>query len=137
MRFDAERLARLNDNPLYRTLGIRLESAGEGDAVSWLEPREAVCWPSPGQPHGGVLFTLLDTTMAFAAMTRGEDGGGCATVDASVQYIAPARRAPFCCRVWTLSGSARTVFVRAEIRDADEALVAAGQGTFRLFRPRA
>ena len=30
-----------------------------------MTPAAAVCWPTPGQPHGGILFTVMDTTMAF------------------------------------------------------------------------
>jgi acyl-CoA thioesterase len=127
---------RLNDNPLYRTLGIRLEQARAGTARATLAPGEAACWPSPDQPHGGVLFTLLDTTTAWAALTLGGPEDGCVTVDCAIQYPAPARHAPFSCIANTASRSGRTVFLRAEVLDARGEAVALGQATFRLVGAR-
>ncbi len=132
MQMSPDALAKCNENPLYRTIGIHLHEVTDGNARSTMSPNEAVCWPTPGQPHGGVLFTMMDTTMAFAALSN-EDDGGCATVDCSIQYPAPARHGPFTCRATTLRRTGRTVFVRAEIVDAAGAIVALGQATFRLI----
>jgi len=136
VRFTDETLARHNANPLYRTTGIRLQSVADGQAASSLAPEQPMCWPTPGQPHGGIVFTVMDTTMAFAALSNGEEGSGSATVDCSIQYTAPARQAPFQCRAHTVSRTGRTAFVRAELTDAQGTMVALAQGTFRLFAPR-
>lgn len=136
MRYTDDDIARLNDNPLYRTLGIRLLECRDGHARSRLDPSPQVCWPTPGQPHGGILFTVLDTSMAFAAISSSEAAIGCATVDCSIQYPAPAREGPFECRVATLRSTARTAFVRAELFDAQGVPVALAQATFRLVLPR-
>lgn len=124
-------VVRLNDNPLYHALGIRLDAVGAGDARATLAPTAAACWPMPAQPHGGVLFTLIDTTAAWAASSLAGPGEGCVTVDCSVQYVAPARDAPFACEARTVARSGRSLFVRAEVTDARGAVVALGQGTFR------
>lgn len=137
MRYTDDDIAGFNQGPLYRTLGIRLLSCSEGRARSELAPTPEVCWPTPGQPHGGILFTILDTTMAFAAISSSEQAVGCATVDCSIQYPAPARDGPFQCHVATAHGGGRTVFVRAELLDAKGVPVALAQATFRLFMPRA
>lgn len=133
MDYSAHDLARLNDNPLYRALGIEVTKVGSGSARAVLTPSVHACWPSPAQPHGGVLFTVMDTTMAFAALSHGEPDSSCATVDCSIQYLAPARDGPFVCQVATTRRAGRTVFVRAEILDANQGPVAMGQATFRLF----
>lgn len=135
MQYSESHLAQLNDNPLYHALGIRVRSVGDGQAQSLLSPTVSACWPTP-QPHGGVLFTLLDTTMAFAAQSNGDAEQGCATVDCSIQYLSAARSGPFECTVATTLRTARTAFVRGEIRDAQGQLVALAQGTFRLFANR-
>ncbi len=132
MDFDDAHVARLNDNPLYRALGIRVERVADGTARATLEPTPSACWPMPDQPHGGVLFTLLDTTTAWAAMSHGQDGEGCVTVDCSIQYTAPARHGPFACIAATTRRAGRTVFMRAEVLAALGAPVALGQATFRL-----
>ena len=76
MIFSATRISELNVNPFYKAVGIRLESVADGAAQSVLQPGPDMCWPTAGRPHGGVLFTVLDTTMAFAAMSNGEPGTG-------------------------------------------------------------
>lgn len=136
MRYSPDRIARFNDNPLYAALGIRLESVADGTARSVLTPQAQVCWPTDGQPHGGILFTTLDTTMAFAALSYADEDSGCATVDCSIQYPAPARDGPFSCLAQTTRSTGRTVFIRAEIRDRSDAVVALAQGSFRILKPR-
>ena len=137
MRYTTETIARYNDNPLYRAIGIRLEEVADGNARATLAPLAQVCWPTDGQPHGGILFTTLDTTMAFAALSTADADSGCATVDCSIQYPAPAKDGPFSCRATTVRKTGRTVFVRAEILDSREAPVALAQATFRILAPRA
>lgn len=133
MTFDDEQLAALNANPLYEALGIRIHRVVEGDAHAELQPVPAMCWPTAGRPHGGILFTLLDTTMAFAALSNGAAGAGCATVDCNIQYTAPADHGPFNCRVATTSKTSRTVFIRSDIVDKRGIIVALAQATFRLL----
>ena len=133
MIYSPEDLARINDNPLYRTIGIQVLSCADGKAVSTMNPLPEVCWPTAGQPHGGILFTQIDTTTAFAALSTAEAGSGCATVDSGIQYAAPARHAPFRCEATTLRRTGRTVFVRAEITDARGEIVALCQATFRIL----
>jgi len=134
--YDEAHVARLNDNPLYRALGIRVERVAGGAARATLSPTVAACWPMPKQPHGGVLFTLVDTTTAWAAMSHGDEGDGCVTVDCSIQYPAPARDGPFVCVATTTRRSGRTVFMRAEVLDANSVPVALAQATFRLLKAR-
>lgn len=136
MKYSPAEIDRYNDNPLYKTLGIRLEELADGAARATLSPTSEVCWPTHGQPHGGILFTVLDTTMAFAAMSNGDEDTGCATVDCNIQYPAPARHGPFTCHAVTTTRTGRTVFVRAELLDSKGAMVALAQATFRLFAPR-
>jgi uncharacterized protein (TIGR00369 family) len=133
MIYSPEDLARINDNPLYRTIGIEVLACADGNAVSTMSPLPEVCWPTAGQPHGGILFTQIDTTTAFAALSTAEAGSGCATVDSGIQYAAPARHAPFRCEATTLRRTGRTVFVRAEISDARGEIVALCQATFRIL----
>ena len=136
MEFTEVKIAELNQNPLYAAVGIRLLRVVDGVGESVLDPHPAMCWPNEGRPHGGVLFTLLDTSMAFAAISNGAEGSGCATVDCNIQYTAPADHGPFSCRVATMSKTTRTVFIRGEVLDRHGMVVALAQGTFRLLGPQ-
>ena len=134
MDLTQEILDRLNNNSLYHTLGIRIEKAWSGQAISRLSPRAEVCWPSPGQPHGGILFTLLDTTMAWAVLSALEPGLSCTTVDIDIQYTYPARGDYFNCSAKLLHRTGRLGFVRGEIKDSEGQLTALAQGSFRIIK---
>lgn len=136
MEFSADTLARLNDHPLYAALGVRIDHCDGGKARATLAPTANACWPSPGSPHGGVLFTVIDTTMAWAAMSLAGDDESVATVDCSIQYPAPATHGPFTCEATSVRKTGRTVFMRAEIVDGRGGVVALGQGTFRIIREK-
>ena len=136
MEFSANTLTRLNDNPLYHSMGIRIDHCHDGNARSTLTPTVNACWPSLDNPHGGVLFTVIDTTMAWAAMSLTDVGKGVTTVDCSIQYPAPATHGPFTCDATSVRKTGRTVFVRAEIVDCRGGIVALGQATFRIIRDK-
>jgi len=133
VQIPADTVERINDNPLYEALGIRVHEVRDGRARATLTPTVQAGWPTPGQPHGGVLFTTIDTTMAWAVISLGGQGSGCATVDCSIQYPAPASHGPFVCQAAAIHRTGRTAFVRAEITDSRGAIVAMGQGTFRII----
>jgi uncharacterized protein (TIGR00369 family) len=134
MDLTQEILDRLNNNSLYHTIGIRIEKARSGQAISKLNPTTEVCWPSPGQPHGGILFTLLDTTMAWAVLSALEPGYSCTTVDLNIQYTQPARGDSFSCIASLVHKTGRTAFVRGEIRDLTGQVTALAQGSFRIIK---
>ncbi len=134
MEISPDIIDRFNTNPLYQTLGIRLQEAVEGKARSILTPKSEVCWPFPHQPHGGILFTTMDTTMAWAVISMVEPDHSCTTIDCHIQYPAPAKGGPFLCQAWTTHQTGRLAFLRADISDSQNTLVAIGQATFRIIK---
>ena len=134
MKITGTDMEQVNKNALYRALGIRILEVGEDNACSELTPTDMVCWPFAGQPHGGIIYTLVDTTMAWAILTRLEQGYNCATIHMDIQYTAPAKGRRFTCAAKTVFQTARLHFMQAEVRDAEERLVAMAQGTFRVIK---
>ena len=134
MEFSPKEMARLNNNSLYQTFGIVVEEAKDGKARSKLRPTPAFCWPFEGQPHGGVLFTLMDTTMAWAVLTKVERGYNCATINLDIQYTRQAGGDIFTCQACITHQATRIVYVRADILDTEDQLVATGQGTFTVIK---
>jgi uncharacterized protein (TIGR00369 family) len=126
-------LDKLNTNSLYQTLGIRIEAAEGGKARSRLISQPALCWPFPEQPHGGVLFTLIDTTMAWAIWSQLDPGFNSTTVNIDIHYIRPAKSDVFVCTAWSTHKTGRSSFVRADIHNPNGELIAMGQGTFRII----
>jgi uncharacterized protein (TIGR00369 family) len=134
MKITSTDIEQVNKNPLYQTLGIRILEVGEGYARSQLEPTEIVCWPFPGQPHGGIIYTLVDTTMAWAILSGLEQGYNCATIHLDIQYTSPAKGKRFTCASKTVFRTGRIHFMQAEVRDTEERFVAMAQGTFRVIK---
>jgi uncharacterized protein (TIGR00369 family) len=134
MEITSADIEQFNKNPLYLVLGIRILEVGAGSARGQLEPEENVCWPFPGQPHGGILYTLMDTTMAWAILSGLEDGYNCATIHLDIQYTAPAKDKRFYCATKTVFRTGRIHFMQGEVRDTEERLVAMAQGTFRVIK---
>ena len=133
MHWTSEQLSQINDNPLYLTIGMRVVLAGDEKAVSELRPPANVCWPFPGQPHGGILFTQMDSTMAWAVVTTGDEGDSCTTVNLEIQYPAPAKSSVFTCEARVAHRTGRSCFVTGKILDGEGRLVAMGQATFRII----
>jgi uncharacterized protein (TIGR00369 family) len=134
MKLSQDQLDQFNRNALYTTIGIHLDKAEDGRAEAVLTPNPKVCWPFPDQPHGGILFTVMDTTMAWAVMSRLDKGFSCATIDLHIQYLAPAKGSPYTCLAETTHQTRHLAFVRADIRDAHSRPIASGQATFRIIK---
>jgi uncharacterized protein (TIGR00369 family) len=134
MEISSIALEQLNDNPLYNTVGLHVEEAFDGKAKSCLTPNPNVCWPFPGQVHGGILATVMDTTMAWAVFSKLEQDLNCTTINLDIQYIHPAKQPPLYCSAVTTQYTRRLCFARSEIRNADGQILAAAQGTFRIIR---
>ena len=134
MEITEELMNSLNDNSLYHTIGIRVESAGNGKARARLTPPAEICWPFAGQPHGGVLFTFMDTTMAWSVMSLLDSGYNCTTVNLNINYTHPAKGHNFICSASVTHKTGRSCFVSADIHDCNGQLLAMGQGTFRVIQ---
>jgi uncharacterized protein (TIGR00369 family) len=132
MEFTEEFIRYTNNNPLYATLGVRIEKAVNGKARSSSDSNPNVCWPFPGQPHGGILFTVMDATMAVAVFSSLEGGQNCATIHADIQYTLPAKGDHFTCVARITHETGRLTFVRCEIHDMENQIVASGQAAFRF-----
>jgi uncharacterized protein (TIGR00369 family) len=134
MEISQQILDDFNQNSLYQTIGIRIAEASDGEARSVLKPEASVCWPSAEQPHGGILFTLIDTTMAWAIMSKIGPEYSCTTIDLNMHYTAPAKGDLFSCLTIVTHQTRRTCFLRGEIYDSKDRLVAMGQGAFRIVQ---
>jgi len=134
MEFSSKEMSRLNSNSLYQALGIVVEAAKGGKARAKLRPVPAFCWPFEGQPHGGVLFTLMDTTMAWAVLTGVEPGHNCATINLDIQYTKRAGGDILTCQAWITHQATRIIYVRADILDTEGQLTATGQGAFKVIK---
>lgn len=103
----------------------------EGESVFQLEV-EARHMSAAGRVHGGVFFTLVDTAMGRAVVSRLADGRGCATIEAKINYFRPVQAGVVRAIARCTNLSKRTAYVEAEILDQDDRLIAKATGTFML-----
>lgn len=83
-----------------------------------------------GITHGGVVYTLADTAMGAALVTRLEPGERCATLEIKINYLAPAVTGKLACEARLLDRTRRVAVLEARVTDADARLIAVATGSF-------
>jgi uncharacterized protein (TIGR00369 family) len=118
--------------PFVERLGLTLESAADGQARLQIDLEEAHlnAWEVA---HGGVVMTMLDVAMAFAARSRLPEGMAVATIEMKTSFLRPAEG--------RLHAEGRLVhktttlaFCDASLHDATGELCATATGTFKILR---
>ena len=115
-------------SPINEALGIETEDLADGRVRLAL-----VTGPQHvnevGLVHGGVAALLLDGAMGRCVGRMLAPGQRCATVQLSVQFLAPAQgRIEALCRV--VRRGRTTAFMEAECTRADGTIVARAHGTW-------
>jgi uncharacterized protein (TIGR00369 family) len=83
-----------------------------------------------GIAHGGVLCTLLDIVMGYAAFSWPGRPGPIVTVNQNVSFLG-AMRGPVVAHGRVTRGGRSMVFCSAEILDAAGTCIATAQGVFK------
>lgn len=79
--------------PFFDHLGLRFAGTGDESVVVELDLRDDLRGPF-GLLQGGVLATLVDVAGAASAARAAGPGGGVATSDMAVRFLAPGRLGP-------------------------------------------
>ncbi len=120
------------DIPFIQDLGAELISSENGRAVVALDlaARHLNSWQVA---HGGVLMTLLDVAMAAAGRSLDPAAGGGVTLEMKTTFVQPAKggtRLLVAGHAYHRSGTMS--FCEAEVRDADDRLIAKAMGIFKF-----
>ena len=120
--------------PMARMLGILCLQAEAGSIVLEMSPDESQ-EDGTGFLHGGAAATLLESAMGAAASTLLVDGRSSTTLDLSITYLQPlsVRSGPLRAIAVVVSSSARTVYVRGEVRDRGGHLAIHAVGNFSVL----
>lgn len=111
--------------------GLGVERGPYGDGKSQLSITIGPSHMSPTKTvHGGVLYSLADTTMGSALWTLMSDGETCATISCAIDYLHAVREGVIVCEAEVVSRSRRNALVRAVIRDAGGEAVAQASASF-------
>lgn len=117
--------------PFMRLLGVRRAYSEGGRARLLLAPRPELD-NLIASVHGGVVLTLLDVAMASAAVSQLGFARTAVTLDLHTQFLQPGRGALQADgEVCAVDGD--IAHCRADVRDADDRIVARAQGSFRYL----
>ena len=113
-------------------VGTELASTEEGRAVVSLRAEERHLNPN-GTVHGGVVYTLVDVSMAEALKTMVEGDERPVTIEIKINYLEPGKPGTLTSTAQVRKGGKRLVIVEAEVAQEDEGdseIVALATGTY-------
>ncbi|WP_063053900.1 PaaI family thioesterase [Nocardia arthritidis] len=118
------------------SLGIRLETAGDGYTRYYLDPNPATI-NAMFTVHGGVLATLMDTAMGSAVFTKLGDGVAYTTLELKVNFIRSVTLdgSRLTCEANAVHVGRRTATAEGRITDASGKLIAHGSTTILVLQP--
>jgi uncharacterized protein (TIGR00369 family) len=112
-------------------VGTELASTGEGRAVVEVHAEEHHLNPG-GTVHGGVVYTLVDVSMAEALRTTTSEGDERpVTIEIKVNYLEPAKAGTLTSTAQVRKGGKRVTIVEAEVAQ-DSEVVALATGTYTI-----
>lgn len=131
---ETQNLVQLNQqgfNKFANLLGIRFDSVAEGKCCASIEIREDHFHPG-GVVHGGVAYSLADSSMAMALMSTLESGQAASTIELKMSYLAPVRSGTMRCEGGVVRRGKRIAFMEAQVH-VDDTLVATANASFAII----
>jgi uncharacterized protein (TIGR00369 family) len=115
-------------------LGLHMEFRRDGERTVCDYTPCAYQQGYPGRMHGGVVATLIDEAMGWAVY---QASAWAATARLNVRFRRPVRLdVPLRIEAWVTRDRSRLIELRAEVRDAEGALLAEGDGAFMKLDER-
>lgn len=123
--------------PVADLLGWQLEDVDPeaGTIVVRFEAKPEFVNPI-GNVQGGMLAAMLDDTMGPALVATLPAGQFAPTLEMKVSFLEPARVGPLWGHGRVVKGGGTISFVEAELRDADDRVVARASATVRIVTMR-
>ena len=114
---------------------VGFEVFPESDGTGKAQLIVSECHLNPnGVVHGGALFTLVDTAMGASLMQRLDEGGICATLQISMNFLRPVVSFDVVeCEARVVNKGRRFANVRGELY-VQEKLVGTADGNFAIMQ---
>lgn len=122
--------------PFADLLGVTVAPLGEGACEVSMDARREH-ERSGGMVHGGVLFSLLDMSMAGAVNTLLQEGEVCATASMTIDFMRPAKAGRLVARGSVPRRGRGMAFPSSELRDEAGEVVARASGVWAIRRREA
>ena len=104
---------RISPPPIAMLVGYKISQVDKGYAVFELDPAEYHYNPF-ATVHGGIISTILDTTMTCSILSTLEKGTSCSTAEIKVNFIRPVTA-----NTGTLRREARPIHIGKRLATAE------------------
>ncbi len=110
-------------------IGLTVSRFENGTCISEMQLRKHHLSLS-GRAHGGVLASMLDTTLGVAVYSALPEGKSCATLSFNVSFFRPVAGGRLTCTSRVGNVTRQTAYASGEIHDENGRLIASATGTF-------
>ncbi len=124
-----------NENPFWEYIRLEVLSSSNGTAVVKCNVFENIL-NSSSSVHGGVLATLIDTSIGTAVKSTLDSNQSTVTVDLNIKYIKPARGDALLAKASLSHKGGKLAFSTSEIFDDQNNIVAIGSATFMILNKK-
>lgn len=121
------------ESPFAQLLGFEPVEATPGRVVLRM-PFSNQLLQSLGRVHGGAIFSLADHASGWAAHSLLEQGERCATLEMKINYIAAVHDQDCIAEARVVHRGQTSIVIEAEIKTADQRLVAKTLATFIVLK---
>ena len=125
---EAESVGTLGD-----LLGIVNESRQAGGARMHVTVDPALNNPN-GVVHGGIIYTMVDSSMGRAVQYGLPKGEHCATIEIKISYLTSVREGTVTVETEVVKQGRNIAFLTSKVTDDQDRLVATASGTMFIFR---
>jgi uncharacterized protein (TIGR00369 family) len=126
---------KISPPPVANLVGYKICEVANGYAVFELAPQEYHYNPF-ATVHGGVLSTLLDTTMTASVLSTLPERLSCTTIEIKVNFVKPVsvETGILRCEAKPIHIGKKMATVEGRLKDIDGVLHAHGVSTCSIFR---
>ncbi|MCH7958990.1 MAG: PaaI family thioesterase [Candidatus Hydrogenedentes bacterium] len=121
-------------NRFANLIGLRFDHVEDGKCKCSLEVTNDHFHPG-GVVHGGIAFSLADSSMAMALISTLEPGYGASTVELKMSYLEAVREGVMESEARIIRRGKRIAFMEAQVT-RDGQLVATATATFAILKMR-
>ena len=118
--------------PLAVFLGMNVETTGVGTGRATITIDQRHHNPN-AVAHGGVLFTMIDTSMGAATMSVLDAGHYCSTIEIQVRYLRPVPDGDLTVETQVIKPGRRIVHLESRATDGTGRLVATATGSYAVL----
>lgn len=120
------------DFALAEFLGMSIETVEPGVARAVAEATATHHNPH-GFVHGGVLFTMVDTSMGAATMSTLGEGLRCSTIELHLRFLRPVVEGRIEVVTTVVKPGRRIVHLESKVTDQHGRLIATATGSFAVI----